>query len=1165
VDSNTNTFTVDTTPPPAPVVITPANNSITNNNTPTYSGTAVAGSTVTVIVNGTSVGTTTADASGNWSFTQPVALVDGNHTVKATARDAAGNTSVDSNTNTFTVDTTPPPAPVVITPANNSITNDNTPTYTGTAVASSTVTVIVNGTSVGTTTADASGNWSFTQPVALVDGNHTVKATARDAAGNTSPESNTNTFTVDTIAPAAPVVTAPANGSVTNDNTPTYSGTAVAGSTVTVIVDGTSVGAATADASGNWSFTPVAPLADGPHAVRATAADAAGNTSVSSNTNTFMVDTIAPGTPVVTAPANGSIINDNTPIYSGTAEANSTVTVVVDGSVVGTTTADGAGNWSLLQPAALVDGDHTVRARATDVAGNTSVDSNTNTFTVDTMAPAAPVVMAPANGSITNDNTPTYMGTAQANSIVTVIVNGSVVGTTTANASGAWSFIQPTALADSTHTVKATARDAAGNTSPESNTNSFTVDTTAPAAPVVNTPTNGSTISDNTPTYSGTAEANSTVTVIVDGSVVGTATANASGVWNFTPTAGLTNGLHTVKATARDAAGNTSPESNTNSFTVDTDVPDAPVVLTPANGLVTSNNRPVYSGTAEANSTITVFVDGASVGTTTASAAGAWSLTQPTALTDGNHSVKATAMDAVGNTSPDSNTNTFTVDTIAPAAPVVTAPANGSLTRDNRPVYSGTAEPGSTVTVIVDGTSVGTTTANAAGAWSLTQPTALADGNHMVKATARDAAGNTSPDSNTNTFTVDTTAPAAPVVVTPADGSTIADNTPTYNGTAEPGSTVTVIVDGMSVGTTTADGEGAWSFTQVTGLPNGPHTVKARAEDAAGNISPESNTNAFTVDATIPAAPLVITPAHNSVTNDTTPAFTGTAEANATVTIFLGSQQIGTTMADATGNWSFTPTEPLAAGMYDVSALATNAVGNTSERSNTNRFTIDTTPPGAPVVTSPANDSVTNDNTPAIAGTAEPDSTVTVTLNGNAVGTATTNAAGNWSFTPTAPLADGPYTVVVTATDIAGNTSAPSSSVRFVIDTTPPETTIVSGPSGETQEQQVTFDFGSNESGVTYECKVDAGEFAPCTDPTFVSPPEGEHTLHVRARDAAGNVDPTAATATWTYRPPPPPPSDWALLGNGVVGCAASGGAPSSLAMMALGVLSALMARRRRR
>ncbi|HYH96383.1 Ig-like domain-containing protein, partial [Hyalangium sp.] len=552
-------------------------------------------------------------------------------------------------------------------------------------------------------------------------------------------------------------------------------------------------------------------------------------------------------------------------------------------------------------------------------------------------------------------------------------------------------------------------------------------------------------------------------------------------------------------------------------------------------------------------------------GTAVANGAGAWSFTPVVPLADGAHAVKATATDAVGNTGPESNTNTFTVDTAAPAAPVVVTPANGAVTNDNTPTYSGTAEAGSTVTVLVDGTAVGTTPADATGAWSLSPVAALADGIHMVKATATDAARNTSAESNTNSFTVDTTAPAAPIVLAPADGSTINDNTPTYTGTAEANSTVTVIVDGTVAGTTTANAAGLWSFTSAVGLTNGVHTVKATATDAVGNTGPESNTNTFTVDATIPPPPVIVTPADNSVTNDTTPDITGTSEANTTVTIFLGSQQLGTTQADAAGSWSFTPTAPLAEGTYDVSAVATNAVGNTSERSNTHRFTIDTTPPGAPVITSPQNDEVLSNNRPPLSGTAEPNSTVTVTLNGNNLGTATTDATGNWTLTPATPLADGPYTAVATATDVAGNTSAPSNSVRFVIDTVAPDTTIVSGPSGETQDPDATFDFSSNESGVSYECRLDGGTFSACSAPhTFADLAEGDHTLEVRARDTAGNVDPTPATATWTYHPPPPPPSDWALLGNGV-GCASSGGNPSSLALMVLGVLSALMARKRRR
>ncbi|MDG0792139.1 Ig-like domain-containing protein [Cohnella ginsengisoli] len=848
-------WTVDTVPPSAPVLVTPPNGSVTNNALPIYSGTGDPNVSVTVVVDGTSFLPVTSDASGNWSYTSATSLAEGSHTVKAIASDGAGNTSVDSNTNTFTVDTTAPAAPVVTNPTNGSTTNDSTPAYSGTAEANSTVTVFVDGSSIGTTTANASGNWNKTQLTPLAEGSHTVKARASDGVGNTSVDSNTNTFTVDTTAPAAPVVTNPTNGSTTNDSTPDYSGTAEANSTVTVFVDGSSIGTTTANASGNWNKTQLTTLAEGSHTVKAIASDGVGNTSVDSNTNTFTVDTTAPAAPVVTNPTNGSTTNDSTPAYSGTAEANSTVTVFVDGSSIGTTTANASGNWNKTQLTPLAEGSHTVKARASDGVGNTSVDSNTNTFTVDTTAPAAPVVTNPTNGSTTNDSTPDYSGTAEANSTVTVFVDGSSIGTTTANASGNWNKTQLTTLAEGSHTVKAIASDGVGNTSPDSNTNTFTVDTTAPAAPVVTNPTNGSTTNDSTPAYSGTAEAGIAVTVVVDGLLLGPVTADASGNWSYTSATTLADGPHSVLARASDGAGNTSVDSNTNTFTVDTTAPAAPLMTNPTDGSTTNDSTPDYSGTAEANSTVTVFVDGSSIGTTTANASGNWNKTQLTPLAEGSHTVKARASDGAGNTSVDSSTNTFTVDTTAPAAPVVTNPTNGSTTNDSTPAYSGTAEAGSAVTVVVDGLLLGPVTADASGNWSYTSATPLADGPHSVLARASDGVGNTSLNSNTNTFTVDTTAPAAPVVTSPANGSTTNDSTPTYSGTAEANSTVNVVVDGTSIGTTPADASGIWNFTQPTPLADGSHGVSAKATDAVGNAGAASTIVTFTVNTAVSPPP----------------------------------------------------------------------------------------------------------------------------------------------------------------------------------------------------------------------------------------------------------------------------------------------------------------------
>ncbi|MFC0197083.1 Ig-like domain-containing protein [Microbacterium arthrosphaerae] len=615
----------------------------------------------------------------------------------------------------------------------------------------------------------------------LADGSHTVNAVAADAVGNTSPVSNTNTFTVDTTAPAAPVVVAPANGSTTADSTPTISGTAVPGSTVTVRIDGSAIApTATADGSGNWMTAPT--LADGSHTVNAVAADAVGNTSPVSNTNTFTVDTTAPAAPVVVTPADGSTTADDTPTVSGTAEAGATVTVSIDGAAIApAATADGSGNWSVTAPT-LADGAHTANAVATDAGGNTSPVSNTNTFTVDTAAPAAPVITTPVNNAVLNDATPPIGGTAEAGATVTVTIDGVVAGTTTATG-GNWTFTPGEPLADGPHTVVATAADAAGNTSGPSDAVAFVVDTAAPAAPIITSPANDDVLTDSTPTITGSAEADSTVTVIIDGEVAGTTTADGTGAWSFTPASPLADGEHTVTATARDAAGNTGPEAEEVIFTIDTVAPLAPVITAPVGGSTTNDATPAITGTAEPGSTVTVVIDGTTAGTTTADGTGAWTFTPASPLADGEHTVSATATDAAGQVSPASDEVTFTVDTTPPAAPIITSPQNGATTDDATPPVTGTAEPGSTVAVIIDGTLAGSTTANGQGAWTFTPTSPLGAGAHTITASATDAAGNVGPASAPVTVTVRVLAPVSPAAPASSGLAATGGTTPLAVGT----------------------------------------------------------------------------------------------------------------------------------------------------------------------------------------------------------------------------------------------------------------------------------------------------------------------------------------------------------------------------------------------
>ncbi|WP_127473451.1 Ig-like domain-containing protein [Microbacterium sulfonylureivorans] len=849
----------------------------------------------------------------------------------------------------------PPAPPVILVPAEGA-TTDSTPVISGTSDPNAFVTVLVDGASVGGVAADGTGNWNLTS-VPLAEGPHVATA-IQTVAGTPSAPSVPVNFVVDATAPPAPVITAPADGSTTNDTTPDIVGTAEADSTVEVFIDGASVGTTTADGTGAWTFTPTTPLGDGEHTAVATATDAAGNTSGNSNTVAFTVDTGAPAAPIITAPADGSTVDDATPDIVGSSEANATVEVFIDGASVGTTAADGAGAWTLPLTTPLAEGPHTALATATDETGNTSLDSTPVTFTVDTATPAPPVITSPVQDEVTSDPTPPIVGIAEANTEVTVYIDGALVGTVPVDGAGAWSITPSTPLDDGAHTVTATAEDAAGNVSDGAVPVTFTVDTAAPLAPVITAPADGSRTNDTTPDIVGTAEANATVNVSIDGAPVGTTTASGTGSWTLTPTAPLAEGAHTASATATDAAGSTGPESNTVTFTIDLTAPAAPVITAPADGSTTNDSTPPIVGTAEANATVNVSIDGAPVGTADADGSGDWTFTPPTPLAQGPHTASATATDGAGNTGPVSNIVAFTVDSIAPAAPVITSPADGSSTADTTPPIVGTAEPGSTVTVSIDGAVVGTTPADGTGSWTLTPPTPLAEGEHTVTATATDALGNVGPASEEVVFTIDTTAPTPPVITSPPDGSVTSDTTPPIVGTAEAGATVTVMVDGVVIGTTIAgpavasmiaDGPttfaaaiGSWTLVPTTPLSEGLHRATATATDAASNVSLESNTVAFTIDAVAPQPPVITSPGDGTTVTDPAPPITGTAEPGSEVEVSVDGRPIGTTTTDADGNWTLTPTTPLPDGEHEITATATDPAGNVSVPSDPVVITVDT-------------------------------------------------------------------------------------------------------------------------------------------------------------------------------------------------------------------------------
>ncbi|WP_430962253.1 Ig-like domain-containing protein [Pseudomonas aeruginosa] len=990
--------------------IAPATPTVNLSNGSSLSGTAEPGSTVILTDgNGNPIAEVTADGSGNWTYTPSTPIANGT-VVNVVAQDAAGNSSPPA---TVTVDSSAPPAPV-INPSNGVV-------ISGTAEAGATVTLTDgNGNPIGQATADGSGNWSFTPGTPLANGT-VIVATATDPTGNTGPQAAT---TVDAVAPPAPVVN-PSNGA-------TISGTAEAGAKV-ILTDGSGnpIGETTADGSGNWTFTPATPLANGT-VVNAVAQDPAGNTGPQGSTT---VDAVAPNTPVVN-PSNGNLLN-------GTAEPGSTVTLTDgNGNPIGQTTADGSGNWSFTPGSQLPNGT-VVNVTASDAAGNTSPPATT---TVDSSLPSIPQV-DPSNGSVIS-------GTADAgNTIIITDGNGNPIGQVTADGSGNWSFTPGIPLPDGT-VVNVVARS-------PSNVDSapavITVDGVAPAAPVID-PSNGTEIS-------GTAEAGATV-ILTDGggNPIGQATADGSGNWTFTPGTPLANGT-VINAVAQDPAGNTSGPA---SVTVDAIAPPAPVI-DPSNGVV-------ISGTAEAGATV-ILTDGNGnpIGQVTADGSGNWAFTPATPLANGTV-VNAVAQDAAGNTSGPAST---TVDSVAPAAPVLD-PSNGS-------VIAGTAEAGATV-ILTDGNGnpIGQATADGSGNWSFTPGTPLANGT-VVNAVAQDAAGNTSGPAST---TVDSVAPAAPVL-DPSNGSVIA-------GTAEAGATV-ILTDGNGnpIGQATADGSGNWSFTPGTPLANGT-VVNAVAQDPAGNTSGPAST---TVDSVAPATP-VLDPSNGTV-------ISGTAEAGATVILTDGNgNPIGQVTADGSGNWSFTPGTPLANGTV-INAVAQDPAGNASGPVST---TVDSVAPATPVI-DPSNGV-------ELSGTAEPGVRVILTDgNGNPIGQTLADGSGNWTFTPSTPLANGTVVNAV-AQDPAGNTSGPASTT---VDTVAPATPVINASNGsvitgtaEVGAKVILTDGNGNPIGETTADGSGNWTFTPGT------PLPNGTVINAVAEDAAGNASGPASTTVDSVAPSAP-------------------------------------------
>ena len=432
---------------------------------------------------------------------------------------------------------------------------------------------------------------------------------------------------------------------------------------------------------------------------------------------------------------------------------------------------------------------------------------------------------------------------------------------------------------------------------------------------------------------------------------------------------------------------------------------------------------------------------------------------------------------------------TIELPDMTPPATTITSGPSG-LTNDATPTFAFTSnEAGSTFECRVD-------TAAFSRCTSPHTTAALTEGAHTFAVRATDPGGNVDATPATRSFTVDTTPPQTTITAGPS--GPISTSTPSFSFSSEAGATFQCRVDGAAFA--------ACSSPHTTAsLAQGAHTFEVRAIDAAGNADPTPAARSFTVDQSAPDTTIDSGPTGS--TGDSTPTFG------------FSSPDAGSSFECRVDSAPFAPcssphtTATLADGPHTFEVRAKDAAGNADASPASSAFTVDTAPPESSITTGPSGP--TDDPTPTFAfASSEPGSIFECRVDSAAFAPCS-------SPHTTAALAQGAHTFEVRAIDAAGNADPTPATRSFTVDQSaqapgPLDTAIVSTPASFTRDRTPTFTFSSNQVGNSFECSLDDAPFSPCSSP-YSAPTlrSGSHTFRVRARDQAGNVDPTPASFTF--------------------------------------------------
>ncbi|ECV2373546.1 Ig-like domain repeat protein [Salmonella enterica subsp. enterica serovar Tennessee] len=1159
--------------------------SITNFTKPQFVGSTAPNATVIIKINGIAVGQAVADSLGNFTFTAPETLTDGTYNLEAEAKTADGSGSaklvitIDSVTDKPTFELSPESS----VSGHKGLTPTLTPSIVGTAEENAKVDIYVDNKLVASVDVDKDGNWSYEfKDNELSEGENSIKVVAVDKAGNKN--ETTDSIITDTIPPEKPTIelddssdSGIKNDNITNSTLPTFIGVAEPGSTVSIYLGLKHLGEVIVAKDGTWSYTLTTPLKDGEYNITATATDIAGHTSATANLP-FTIDTrISYFSAEIETTNDSGIVGDNVtnntrPTFTGKTEPNAIISVI--NSETGEEVifkANDKGEWTFNFTSDSVEGINNLTFTVEDVAGNKKDFSFS--YVIDTIAPVPPTVsledyVVLPNGIILSGNDlPALVGTAEPKSTILLMRDGKLYDSIEVDSNGTWNYQFSNKFLQGAYDIEIISQDAAGNKS-STVKYSFTIQTEVvlPKAELDASDDSGAkgdwiTNKHNALTLLGTADRFATVNILIDGKTIGVTTADADGNWNFDISRNLSDNVYKITVESIDPLGRTS--SVDYQLTIDSFTPIPTVMLHDSadsgvkGDMITKINTPLFTGMAEANAKVSIYVDGVLSGEAIAGDDGVWNFQFTTALSDGSHDVTVKVEDIAGNTASSSAYNfQIVTQTQKPTIELVNDTGvdnTDHIINEKNPALTGTAAPYSTVKLYIDGALIAEVRTNKDGRWEYTLKAdqGLVDGDHRITASVEDIAGNIA-HSDPFLISVDTAISIPIVSLSPDSDSGIADDNltnivkPTLHlKDIDPDIISVQVWDAASdtqIGVATQQPDGSWAYTFTSDLTEGLHQVYVKVEDIAGNKA-NSAVFDFTIDTTVSTPVISLLSKDDTgvtgdnLTNINKPGFAISgvdADAHRVVVQVMHngvSEEIE--LSHLNGSWLFTPGNTWADGSYTLTVKVEDKAGNTNY-STPLTVVIDTqiAIDGVELVNDSGvkGDNMTNDDRPHFRVTVPTDvNEVRLSIDGgHSWVQATPGVAGSWEYIWPTDLADGQYTLTVEATDKAGNTV--TKTIDFAVDSTLSVPVIVldsaddTGIQGDnmTNRTQPTFNLQhidddavrvtvSVEHGgvtTTFDATKDAGGW------TFTPPTSwgaGDYTLSVSVEDKAGNTSHSAS------------------------------------------------------